>query len=353
MFTKKLYFLIFTLFILQTGNKLSAIEKSLIADSSIYHVGWIDLNKNGEMDPYEDPSLNIENRISNLLSQMTVAEKTCQMATLYGYGRVLKDELPKDSWLTKIWKDGIANIDEQLNGLDRQETQTQYSWPPSKHAEAINTIQRFFIEKTRLGIPVDFTNEGIRGVCHEKATSFPSTIAIGSTWDTKLISEIGKITGKEARALGYTNIYSPILDLARDPRWGRVVECYGEDPYLVASLGLEQTKGLQSQGVASTLKHFAVYSVPKGGRDGESRTDPHVTPREVESVFLFPFKRAVVEGKALGIMSSYNDYDGVPVTGSTDFLIKKLRNEWGFKGYIVSDSKAVEYIFTKHHVASN
>lgn len=318
---------------------------------NIYHMGWIDFNKNGEMDIYENPNENIDRRIQDLLGQMTLEEKTCQTATLYGFGRVLKDELPTNKWLDALWKDGIANIDEHLNGLDRKETTTEYSWPPSKHAKAINEVQKFFVEKTRLGIPVDFTNEGIRGICQQGATSFPSGQGLGSSWDEDLIYRIGTITGIEAKALGYTNVYSPILDLARDPRWGRVVECYSEDPYLVSRLGLQQVKALQNQNVVSTPKHFAVYSVPKGGRDGDARTDPHVAPRELELMYLTPFKTAFVEGKALGTMSSYNDYDGVPITGSSDFLIKKLREEWGFKGYVVSDSKAVEYIYTKHHVA--
>jgi beta-glucosidase len=321
------------------------------AENAIYHNGWIDLNKNGRMEPYENPKLNIDLRIKNLLSLMTVNEKTNQMATLYGFGRVLKDELPTENWSNEIWKDGIANIDEHLN--DRPNTTTEYSWPPSKHAKAINDVQRFFIEKTRLGIPVDFSNEGNRGLNHHGATSFPSQLGVGATWDVDLVSRISEITGKEAKVLGYSNVYSPILDLARDPRWGRVVECYGEDPFHISRMGVAQVKGIQAQNVAATVKHFAVYSVPKGGRDGEARTDPHVAPREVETMYLAPFKAAFVEGKALGVMSSYNDYDGIPITGSSDFLIKKLRKEWGFKGYVVSDSKAVEYIFTKHHVAKD
>jgi beta-glucosidase len=135
--------------------------------------------------------------------------------------------------------------------------------------------------------------------------------------------------------LGYTNIYSPILDLARDPRWGRVVECYGEDPFLVGKLGVEQIKALQKAGVASTPKHFAVYSIPKGGRDGYARTDPHVAWREVEMIYLLPFKMAFTEAGALGTMSSFNDYDAIPITGNSEFLIKKLRQEWsGGRFYI-------------------
>lgn len=333
---------------------VSAQPRERLAEKKeIYRNGWIDLNKNGKMDVYENSSAPINERVNDLLNQMNIEEKTCQMATLYGFGRILKDELPHSGWLKAIWKDGIANIDEHLNGLDRKETKTEYSWPPSKHAMAINEVQRFFVEYTRLGIPVDFTNEGIRGVCHEGGTSFPSGQGLGSTWDPELIFRIGKITGEEGKSLGYTNIYSPILDLARDPRWGRVVECYGEDPFLVAQIGLAQIKGIQSQGIASTTKHFAVYSVPKGGRDGDARTDPHVTPREMEEIFLYPFKLAFMEGKAMGTMSSYNDYNGIPITASREFLIDRLRKEWGFEGYVVSDSKAVEYIYTKHHVAAN
>ncbi|MBN2281094.1 MAG: glycoside hydrolase family 3 C-terminal domain-containing protein [Candidatus Marinimicrobia bacterium] len=320
---------------------------------NIYHGNWIDLNKNGKMDVYENPDAAIDDRINDLLSQMNLEEKTCQTATLYGFGRVLEDELPTKEWKNRVWKDGIANIDEHLNGLDRPYTKTQYSWPASTHAEAINQVQKFFIEETRLGIPVDFTNEGIRGICNEGGTSFPAQIGVGSTWDVDLVTKIGEITGKEGRVLGYTNIYSPILDLARDPRWGRTVECYGEDPFHVGELGLAQIIALQKQGVVSTPKHFAVYSVPKGGRDGDARTDPHITEREMETLYLAPFKKAFVEGNALGTMASYNDYNGIPVIANSDFLIRRLRKEWGFQGYVVSDSRAVEFVYEKHHVAEN
>ena len=319
---------------------------------SIYNTGWIDLNKNGKKDIYEDPSQPVEKRIADLLSQMTVNEKTCQMTTLYGYGRVLKDELPTPAWKTAVWKDGIANIDEELNSLPfNEKAKTQYSFPFSKHADAINTVQKWFVEETRLGIPVDFTNEGIHGLTHDRATPLPAPIAIGATWNRQLVYQAGKTEGREAKALGYTNIYAPILDLARDPRWGRVVECYGEDPFLVAELGKQMTLGIQEQGVASTLKHFAVYSVPKGGRDGNARTDPHVAPRELHELYLYPFRRVIQEAGALGVMSSYNDWNGEPVTGSHYFLTELLRHQFGFRGYVVSDSKAVEYLSEKHHVA--
>lgn len=315
----------------------------------IYHKGWIDFNKNGKMDLYENPKAPLEDRVQDLLSQMTLEEKTCQMATLYGSGRVLKDALPQNNWKTEVWKDGIGNIDEEHNGLGA--FKSEYSFPYAKHVNAKHTIQRWFVEKTRLGIPVDFTNEGIRGLCHDRATYFPAQCGQGATWNKKLIARIGEVEAKEAVALRYTNIYSPILDIAQDPRWGRCVETYGEDPYLVGELGKQMITSLQKYNLVATPKHFAVYSIPIGGRDGKTRTDPHVAPREMRTLYIEPFRMAFQEAGALGVMSSYNDYDGEPITGSYHFLTEILRQEWGFKGYVVSDSEAVEFISNKHKVA--
>ena len=323
-------------------------------DDNIYNEGWIDLNKNKVRDVYEDSSAKIEDRVEDLLSQMTLEEKTCQMVTLYGYGRVCLDELPTEAWKSLSWKDGIGNIDEHLNNLAYHPAAvTQKAWPPSNHIKSLNQVQQFFIEETRLGIPAEFTNEGIRGLCHEKCTSFPSQLGVGATFNKELSYEIGKITGVEAKMLRYNNVYSPILDVSRDPRWGRQVECYGEDPFLVRELGYQNIRGIQDQGVISTPKHFAIYSTPKGGRDGEARTDPHITERELYSLYLYPFEKAVKEGKVKGIMSSYNDYNGIPITASEYFLTDLLRKQWGFNGYVVSDSRAVEFIADKHHVAKD
>lgn len=314
---------------------------------SIYHDGWIDFNKNGKKDIYEDPAQDIDSRVEDLLSQMTMEEKTMQMVTLYGYHRVAKDQLPVPAWKEEIWKDGLANIDEHCNGV----VESDYMYPYSKHVYALNTVQKFFVEETRLGIPVEFTDEGIRGLNHTKATCFPAQIGVASTWDKSLVRQIGRITGREARALGYNNVYSPLMDVARDPRWGRVVETYGEDPFLIAELGIQQIQGIQENHVVSTLKHYFLYSVPKGGRDGNARTDPHVADREAHDIYLYTFRKGIREGGALGIMSSYNDYNGIPVTGSEKYLTEVLRKDIGFKGYIVSDSWAVRYIQSKHHVA--
>ena len=310
------------------------------------------------MDPYENPRLPIDQRVADLLSRMTVDEKTCQLATLYGYPRVLMDDLPTPDWKNKLWKDGVANIDEHCNGV-RDDWKKPLppdwdpnDWPASAHAACINTVQRWFIENTRLGIPVDFTNEGIFGLGSYKATSFPSHSGIGCTWDRELAEEEGRVIGEEGRALGYTNVYTPELDVARDQRWGRNESSFGESSFICAELGIPLIRGLQAQHVVSTVKHFAVYSSPRGGREGLARTDPQMPEREVEDELIYPFKRAFLEASPLGVMSSYNDYDGVPITGSSHWLVDRLRNEMQFKGYVVSDSDAVEYLHTKHATAA-
>lgn len=337
------------------AQKIPSVYKPV--KKEIYHKGWIDFNKNGVKDVYEDPSAPIDSRIEDLLSQMTMEEKTCQMVTLYGYKRVLKDDLPTPEWKTSLWKDGIGAIDEHLNGFQQwglPPSDNPNVWPASRHAWALNEVQRFFVEETRLGIPVDFTNEGIRGVESYRATNFPTQLGIGHTWNRNLVRRIGEITGYEARMLGYTNVYAPILDVGRDQRWGRYEEVYGESPYLVAELGIEMVKGMQKDyQVAATAKHFVAYSNNKGAREGMARVDPQMPPREVEMVHVYPFKRVIQETGLLGVMSSYNDYDGIPVQGSYYWLTERLRGEMGFRGYVVSDSDAVEYLYTKHGTAKD
>ena len=355
--------LIVATLLLGSGTLLSAQKTAKIpayykpAKSEMYHKGWIDFNKNGIKDIYEDPAATLDARIENLLQQMTLEEKTCQMVTLYGYKRVLKDALPTPEWKQMLWKDGIGAIDEHLNGFQQwglPPSDNENVWPASRHAWALNEIQRFFVEDTRLGIPVDFTNEGIRGVESYKATNFPTQLGLGHTWNRELIRQVGLITGREARMLGYTNVYAPILDVGRDQRWGRYEEVYGESPYLVAELGIEMVRGLQhNHQVAATAKHFAAYSNNKGAREGMARVDPQMPPREVENIHIYPFKRVIREAGLLGVMSSYNDYDGIPIQGSYYWLTTRLRKEMSFRGYVVSDSDAVEYLYTKHNTAKD
>lgn len=324
---------------------------------SIYQEGWIDYNKNGVQDLYEDPEAELEQRVEDLLRRMTVEEKTCQMVTLYGYHRVLEDQLPTPAWKDRVWKDGVGTMDEQLNGwldIGKPAYESEYLWPPSKHAEALNSIQRWFIEETRLGIPVDFTNEGIRGVDHFRATEFPTPLGLGATWDKELLREVGRITGREARLLGYTTVNAPILDVARDQRWGRYEECYGEDPFLVAQLGLQVVRGLQTDHqVTSCGKHFIVHGSNKGAREDQSRVDPQISRHEVENIHVYPWKEAIRQGDMLSLMTCYNDVEGSPVQGSKYWLTDRLRKDFGFRGYVISDSDAVEMLYMKHHTAAD
>lgn len=343
----KMFLIVFAVFcplVAVASNDLGAQEKS-----DIYHDTWIDRNKNGKQDPFENPELSVDERIADLLGQMNMDEKTAQMGTIYGFKRVLKDPRPTEKWKTRVWKDGIGNIDEHCNGVKHFDENVELE----NHCDVLNEIQRWFIEETRLGIPVDFTNEGIRGVCHSNASNFPTQIGVGATWDKELVRRIGEITAIEGKALGYSNIYSPILDVVRDPRWGRTVECYGESPFHVGELGKQQCLGIQSKGVGSTVKHFATYSTPNGGRDGKGRTDPQIPLRDMHEILMQPFEKVIKEAKPWGAMSSYNTYDGVPVTSSPYFLTDLLRGEYGFRGYVVSDSGAVDRLKSQHKTAKD
>lgn len=350
----KKFYLFLTLFVPHLGMAVNFPPPSKISSEN---QGYIDFNKNGRMDLYEDPSADVESRIEDLLARMTLEEKTCQMVTLYGYLRVLPDQLPTPEWKEKLWKDGIGAIDEHLNGFRGWGVpvyESPYLWPASNHARALNEVQRFFVEETRLGIPVDFTNEGIRGVEAYRATNFPTQLGLGHTWNRELIRQVGYITGREGRLLGYTNIYAPILDVGRDQRWGRYEEVYGEDPYLVAELGVQMVLGLQQDHqVAATSKHYIAYSNNKGAREGMSRVDPQMSPHEVENIHVYPWREVISRAGLLGAMSSYNDYDGYPIQSSAYWLDERLRKDFGFRGYVVSDSDAVEYLHTKHHVSQD
>lgn len=310
----------------------------------IYKKGWIDFNKNGKKDIYEDPKQPIEKRIDDLLSQMNLEEKSCQLSTYYGYRKALKDSVPTAAWKTNVLKDGIANIDEHLN---------KEIADPGMLATALAETQRFFVEYTRLGIPVDFSNEGIRGLNARGATSFPSMNGLGCTWDKELAYLQGVIEGKEARAMGYTNVYAPILDVARDQRWGRWEGSIAEDPYLVARIGVAMSKGIQSQQVVSSPKHFVGYGDCKAARQWDSRTDPHITPSEMFYIHEYPFRKVFQEAGALGVMCAYSDYDGIPMAGNRHYLTDVLRKEMGFKGYVVSDSYAIGRLDAVHKVTKN
>ena len=312
--------------------------------SEIYKKGWIDLNKNGKKDLYEDPTQDVEKRLDDLLSQMTLEEKASQLVTYYGYRKVLADSLPTEQWKTSVLRYGVANIDEHLNGE---------IYDLERLTAALAETQRFFVEHTRLGIPVDFTNEGIRGLTAPRATSFPSMNGLGCTWNRDMAHQMGVVEGTEARVLGYTNVYAPILDVARDQRWGRWEGSIAEDPFLVAELGISMARGIQEQRVVSSPKHYVGYGDCKAARQWDARTDPHITPSEMYYIHEYPFRRVFQEAGALGVMCAYNDYDGVPMSGNYHYLTEVLRGEMRFKGYVVSDSYAIGRMDGVHKVTAD
>ncbi len=317
----------------------------------IYHEGWIDLNKNGTRDGYEDSQASLDARLDNLLSQMTREEKVMQLLTLYAYPSACKDPHPTEAWKSRAWKDGIANVDQAGDAFANGTK--DYNKTPERNAQYLNNLQRFFVEQTRLGIPADLTNEGIRGANVLHATSFPSPHSQGMMWHPELAYQIGYVMGQESKAVGYTNVYAPILDVARDQRWGRWEGTIAEEPFLVAETGKQIAKGLQDSGVASSPKHFVAYGENKGARGWGSRTDPHLSAQTFEAIHLYPFKRVFSEVGPLGVMCAYNDVNGVPVASSATLLKKRLREAFGFRGYVVSDSGTVERLYGSMRVAKD
>ncbi len=308
---------------------------------------------------YKDASAPVEKRIQDLLSRMTVDEKVGQISTLLGwemydkksandvqvsekYKKALKEQntgmfwatLRADPWTQKTLKNGLT---------------------PSLAAKATNAMQKYALKQTRLGIPMLFAEECPHGHMAIGTTVFPTAIGQGSTWDPSLIEEMATVIAAEARLQGGHIGYGPVLDLAREPRWSRVEETYGEDPILNATLGVAMVRGFQGKSISSghnivsTLKHFAAYGVPEGGHNGNGNA---IGTRELQQSYLPPFKKAVEAG-ALSIMTAYNAVDGIPCSANEYLLKDVLRGEWGFKGFVVSDLGSISGVFNNHHVAAD
>ena len=228
---------------------------------------------------------------------------------------------------------------------------------PTAMAEFTNQVQRLMLEDTRLGIPLMFHEECLHGLAATKGTSYPQAIALAATWDPALVEKIFDATAVEVRTRGVQECLMPVVDLARDPRWGRTEETYGEDPFLVSRMGVAAVKGLQGEGasidanhVLATLKHFAVHSQPEGGTNVAPAPYAERTIRES---FMVPFEVAIHEAKARTIMPSYNELDGIPNHSNVWLLRSVLRQEWGFSGLVVSDYFAIDEMITRHHIAAN
>lgn len=318
---------------------------------------FYDLNKNGKMDIYENPTLDIESRVEDILSQMTLEEKVGQMLTSLGWH--MYERVGDDVQLTKRLTEELDKYHiGSLWGFMRADPWTQRTLKtglnPTLAPKAVNKLQRYVIENTRLGIPLFLAEECPHGHMAIGTTVFPTSIGQSSTWNLKLIEQMGRAVAKEARAQGAHIGYGPVLDLARDPRWSRVEETYGEDPFLIGKMGEALVRGFQGddfnpgESLLSTLKHFASYGWTEGGHNGASA---HVGMREMEEAILPPFREAINAG-ALSVMSSYNEIDGIPSTANYHLLTKVLRNRWGFQGFTISDLRSIGRL-REHGVAAS
>ncbi len=277
------------------------------------------------MEIYKDPSYSIEERAKNLLSLMTLDEKIDQMH-LYNDPDIRYDEIKK------------GKVTHDFGFMFRIREHYKKFMPK---------IQEHAVKHTRLGIPMMFCGEGIHGFSNINATIFPQNIGMASAFNEDILYEIGKEVGREARARGIRQIFAPDLDVAREPRWGRVQETYGEDPYLIGKLGAAYVRGIQSQGVAATLKHYVGYSTPENGLNLSS---VHIGEREIREVMLPPYEECIKAG-AWAVMPAYNEIDGEPLHSSKKWLKDILRDELGFKGMIISDWGGVIWNHNYHYMA--
>ncbi|RXG11676.1 beta-glucosidase [Leeuwenhoekiella aestuarii] len=307
---------------------------------------------------YKSPNLTIEQRVEDLLVRMTPEEKVGQLSTLLGWPMYTKTNNGVEA--SEALKTAVANQKiGALWGTLRADPWTQKTLQtglnPVLAAEATNAIQKIAVEESRLGIPLFLAEEAMHGHMAIGTTEFPAAIAQASTFNPQLIEKMGSVIASELRAQGAHIGYGPILDLAREPRWSRVEETFGEDPYLISEMGLGLIKGFQGDGinnpeqVISTLKHFAAYGVSEGGHNGGA---VHIGRRELMQDYMYPFKKAIDAG-ALSVMTAYSSVDGIPSTANKKLLTDLLREQWGFTGFVVSDLGSIEGIKNDHHAASS
>jgi beta-glucosidase len=301
---------------------------------------------------YKDPTKTVDERVRDLVSSMSVEEKIAQLTSVWLH-------LDPESGGVSPHQAMMAadfDPDEALKHGIGQVTRPFGSRPvdPVKGAGAVNKLQKRLVENTRLGIPAICHEECLAGFMAQGATSFPSPLNYGSTWNPDLIQQVGSVIRRQMRSVGTHQGLAPVADVARDARWGRIEETVAEDPYLVGCMVTSYVKGLQGseigQGVIATLKHFAGYSFSEGGRNF---APAHVGRREFMDVFLTPFEMAVKIGGALSVMNAYEDFDGEAPASSRWLLTEILREGWGFEGFVVADYGAVTFLRELHHVASN
>ncbi|MCK4419359.1 glycoside hydrolase family 3 C-terminal domain-containing protein [Candidatus Aerophobetes bacterium] len=323
---------------------------------------------------YLNSNLSVEERVEDLFSKMTLEEKIGQLkARIFPLGRMFfefseglsEDQMRGikkiylslvfeggDIWLPlsanywrKHWKEVV--VEGERYGIGQLSTALR-PFSPRESTELANKMQKFIVEKTRLGIPVMIHEECLHGCVAKGSTIFPQAIALASTWDPDLMREVATAIGKETRARGIHHGLSPTINIARDPRCGRTEESYGEDSYLTLIMAISFVEGLQSQKVVATPKHFVANFVGDGGRDSN---EIHFSKRILKEIYFPAFKACIQKANALSLMPAYNSIDGVPCSSNKELLTDILRREWGFKGFVVSDYGSVLDIYTKHKVA--
>src|SRR6516165_8965449 len=297
---------------------------------------------------YRNPALPTARRVEDLLGRMTLEEKVAQMLCLWSAKRQITDAKGRfDPARAPEWlRVGIGRIERPSDGHGAR-----------AEAEFTNAIQRWVKDNTRLGIPVIFHEEALHGLQGQEATSFPQAIALASTWNPDLVERAFAVVAQEVRARGAQQVLAPVVDVARDPRWGRFEETFGEDPYLVTRMGLAAVRGFQGGGrkipagrVIATLKHMTGHGQPESGTNVGPAS---LGERTLRDVFFYPFEVAVKQGHARSLMPSYNEIDGIPSHANCWMLRDVLRKEWGFDGTIVSDWQAVRQLAGRHQVADD
>lgn len=293
--------------------------------------------------PYKNAQLPVETRVQDLLKRMTPEEKFWQLFMIPGDLGANPDNYQHGIFGFQV------NTTQQQSGVAAQMLQYEGGASARETLDKINSIQRYFVEKTRLGIPIIAFDESLHGLIRQGATAFPQAIALAATWDTLLMQKVATAIAIETKARGIRHILSPVVNLATDVRWGRVEETYGEDPYLTTQMGLAFVRAFEQRGVVTTPKHFAVNH-GEGGRDSYPI---HYNDRLLEETYLAPFKALVQLGGARSLMTAYNSLDGSPCSANDWLLNKKLRQEWGFRGFTLSDAGATGGANVLHFTAAN
>jgi beta-glucosidase len=307
--------------------------------------------------PYKDPAVPLERRVEDLLARMTLAEKIAQITCIWDHKKDVLDGAGNfdEAKARAAFRAGIGQVarPSDLNGSGGDPLQQPFR-DARQTVALVNAIQHFALQDTRLGIPVLFHEEGLHGYAARDATSFPQAIALASSWDPQLLTRIFAVVAREIRARGVQMVLAPVVDVGRDPRWGRIEETYGEDPYLVGQLGIAAVRGFQGETlplmpgkVFATLKHMTGHGQPESGTNVGPAS---ISERTLREMFFPPFAMAIHSANARNVMASYNEIDGIPSHANYWLLHDVLRGEMGFTGAVVSDYYGIEQLQQLHHV---